>query len=63
MVIETVTSASGMPSKRTLHVRERTDGHAAFADFAFGERVVGVVAHQSRQIERDESPVWPCASR
>ena len=36
-----------------FHVGERTDGHAAFADFAFGERVVGVVAHQRGQIERD----------
>src|SRR6266481_3299490 len=34
-----------------FHVRERADGHAALADFAFGERVIGVVAHQSGQIE------------
>ncbi len=34
-----------------FHVRERADGHAALADFAFGECVIGVVAHQSGQIE------------
>ena len=36
-----------------FHVRERADGHAAFADFAFGERMIGVVAHQRGQIEGD----------
>ena len=36
-----------------FHIGERTDGHAALADFAFGERVVGVVTHQRGQIERD----------
>ena len=52
MVIEVVTSAERNLIEENFHVGERTDGDAAFADFAFGERVVGVVAHQRRQIER-----------
>src|SRR2546430_9705075 len=32
------------------------DGHATFADFAFGERMVRVVAHQGRQIESGGEP-------
>ncbi len=48
----------GNASERNLveerfHVREGTDGHAALADFAFGQRMVGVIAHQRRKIERD----------
>ena len=31
--------------KEHFHIREGADGHAALADFAFGERVVGVVTH------------------
>ena len=38
--------------EQNFHVGERTDRDAAFADFAFGERMVGVVAHQRGQIER-----------
>src|SRR5208337_5359228 len=34
-----------------FHVGERGDGDAAFADFAFGEGVIGIVAHESREIE------------
>ena len=34
--------------KQRFHVGERAYGHAAFADFALGERVVGVVTHQRR---------------
>ena len=34
-----------------FHVGEGTDGDTAFADFAFGEGVVGVVAHERGQIE------------
>jgi len=34
-----------------FHVGQRADGHAAFADFAFGEGVVGIVAHECGQIE------------
>jgi len=37
--------------KEHFHVGERADGHAALADFSFGERVIGVVAHQSGQVE------------
>ena len=36
-----------------LHIFERVDGDAAFADFAFAGRVIGVVAHQRGQIEGD----------
>ena len=39
--------------EESFHVRERTDGDAAFADFAFGQRMVGVVAHQRGKIEGD----------
>ena len=51
MVIEVVTLAERNLVEERFHVGERTDRHAAFADFAFGERVVGVVAHQRGQIE------------
>src|ERR1700693_4145290 len=34
-----------------FHVSEGTDGHATFADFAFGEGVVGVVTHECGEIE------------
>src|SRR5258708_11930234 len=39
-----------------LHVFQRIYGHAAPADFAFAGRMVGVVAHQRRQIQRDRKP-------
>ncbi len=45
MVMEVVTF------EENFHVCEGADGHAAFADFAFGERVVGVVAHQRGQVK------------
>ena len=51
MVIDVVTSRERNPVEQRLHVGERTDRHAAFADFALGQLVVGVVAHQRRQIE------------
>ena len=35
------------------HVVDRVDGHADLADLARCERVVGVVAHLRRQVERD----------
>ena len=35
------------------HVVDRVDGHADLADLAVRDRVVGVVAHLGRQVERD----------
>ena len=35
------------------HVFERVDGDADPADFTGGKRMVGVVAHLRRQVERD----------
>ncbi len=37
--------------EKNFHVRQGTDCNAAFADFAFRERMVGVVAHQRGQVE------------
>ncbi len=34
-----------------FHVGERADGDAAFANFTFGQCVIGVVAHQGGEIE------------
>ena len=34
-----------------FHIGEGTDGHAAFADFALGKWMVGVIAHQGGEIE------------
>ena len=39
--------------EQLLHVVEAVDGHADAADLALRERVVGVVAHLRRQVERD----------
>src|SRR5579885_2328593 len=36
-----------------FHVGERGDGDAALAYFAFGERMVGIIAHKRRQVEGD----------
>ena len=55
MVIETVTSSSGMPSKR-ISISSSERGGAALADFAFGHGVIGVIAHQGGQIEGDGEP-------
>ena len=40
-----------------LDVGERVDGDAALADLAERERVVGVAAHQRRQVERGREAV------
>ena len=56
MVIETVTSPSGISSEQDLHVLERADGDAALAHFAFGRGMIGVVTHQRRQIEGHREP-------
>src|SRR5690348_15972673 len=43
--------------KQRLHVRQRTDGYSAFADLSARQFMVGVVAHQGRQIEGDRNAV------
>ena len=53
MVIEVVTLGERNLVEERFHVGKRADGHATFADFAFGERMVGVIAHQRGQIEGD----------
>ena len=51
IVIDTEICSRSMPSKSMLDVGEGVDGDALAADLAFGERVVGVVAHQRRHVE------------
>ena len=48
-----LTSSSGMPLEQRLHVLDRADGHANAPDLTLGHRIVGVVAHLCRQVERD----------
>ena len=45
--------------EKRLHVRERTDGHAAFAHLSERQLMIGVVAHQRRQIEGHGEPGLP----
>jgi hypothetical protein len=47
------------PLHEGLHVGERRDRHAALAHLALGPRVVGVVAHERREVERDAEPRLP----
>ena len=42
--------------EQRLHVGERRDGDAALAHLAERQRVVGVAAHQRRQVEGDRQP-------
>ena len=63
IVIDTLTSPRSMPCEQRLHVVERVDRDALAADLAQRLRVVGVVAHQRRHVERRLSPVWPWSSR
>ena len=39
--------------EQRLHVRQRGNGDAAFPDFTLGSGMIGVVAHQGWEIERD----------
>ena len=48
-----------MPGEQRLHVVERVDRHALAADLALRARVVGVVAHQRRHVERRGEPGLP----
>ena len=56
IVIDVVMSASADAVEQPLHVGERDDADAALADFAERERMIGIAAHQRRQIERDAQP-------
>ncbi len=47
------------PVEERLHVGETRDRHAALAYLAFGARMVGVVSHQRREIERDREARLP----
>ena len=53
MVIDVETSSERNAVEQLRHVFDRVDGDADAADFAFGERVVGVVAHLRGQVEGD----------
>ena len=53
IVIDVETRSSGMPVEQLRHVLDRVDRDADAADFARGQRMVGVVAHLRRQVERD----------
>ena len=53
IVIDVVIVAERDAVEQRLHVGERRDADAALAHFAERERVVGVAAHQRRQIEGD----------
>ena len=57
MVIDVVTSPSGMPSKRSSKSREGRDRDALLADLAAAHRVVGVVAHERGHVEGGREPV------
>jgi len=42
--------------EQNLHVFQRIDRYAALADLAFARGMIGVVAHQRREIECDRKP-------
>ena len=69
IVIDVVMSPSGMPVEQRLHVGERGDVHAALPHLAERQRMVGIAAHQRRQIERDAQArcrrpqQLPCSAR
>ena len=53
MVMEVVISWRGKPCQQRFHVCQGRNGHPASAHFTLGQRVVAVVAHESRQVEGD----------
>ena len=63
MVIETVTSPSGMPPKRISMSSSELMATPHLPTSPSLSGVVGVVAHQRGQIERDGEAGLPCASR
>ena len=56
MVIDVVIEPRSIPSNKRLHVGERRDADAALADLAARQLMVGVAAHQRRQIEGHTQP-------
>ena len=52
IVIETVTSPRSIPPNSVCHVLQRVDRDALAPDLAERARMVGVVAHQRRHVER-----------
>ena len=56
IVIETRDLAEVDALEQRLHVVERVDGDALAPDLAERARVVGVVAHQRRHVERGRQP-------
>ena len=48
--------AEGNAGEQLLHILERGDGDAAFADLAFGFGAVGVVAHERGHVESGGEP-------
>jgi hypothetical protein len=63
IVIDVVTSPRSMPVEERLHVGERVDATPHFPTSPSASGVVGVVAHQRRQVERRRQARLPCASR
>ena len=59
IVIDTADLAEVDPGEQRLHVIQRVDRHALAADLAQRARVVGVVAHQRRHVERRGQPRLP----
>ena len=59
IVIETRDLAEGDAGEQRLHVVERVDRDALAADLAERARVVGVVAHQRRHVERGRQAGLP----
>ncbi len=49
--------------EQRLHIRQRTDRHAAFADFPLRQRMIGVVPISVGRSNATDSPVWPCERR
>ena len=59
IVIDVDTRSSGMPSNSSAMSSMRVDGNAHAAHFAGSQGMVRVVAHLSRQVERDAQPGHP----
>ncbi|MEZ6162893.1 MAG: hypothetical protein R3B67_00460 [Phycisphaerales bacterium] len=51
MVWETVTESMGDVGVEAVHVLDGVDGDAALSDFAEGEDIVGVAAHEGGEVE------------
>ena len=53
--VDTLPERDAVEQRR--HVLDRIDGHADASHFAGGQRVIGVVSHLRRQVERDAQAV------